>query len=368
MTRIGLLLTLVLSLVACGGGGSPDGGGAKLTDRANSADWTALDAQLDSYLTSQNGPLRGYGFVLFSRDGTLHTRVGGNQTVDTVLPIASASKMPSAAAILTLVDSGQLDLDEPVATYIAAAGNPIYWSPDKARITMRMLLAHTSGMIGLSDSQPNCLDRILALTLAQCAQLIAATPLLTAPGTAFNYGGADYQVAGYVATLIAGKDWHQLFHDGIAQPLGLTRFTYGDPATVLNPRIAGGAESDLGDYARILRMIQNDGALDGRRVLSSDAVRELKHNNIAGLPIVYAPFPQQARSSYTGYTLGFWVSSSSLHPGSAGPEFSDPGLFGTTPWIDEDIGYGAILLIDNNTYTGLDIWNAVRPLIIQQLG
>lgn len=368
MKKMCLLMVLLLSLCACGDGSPDSGGEPKLTDRTSTADWSALDAKLDSYLASQNGPLRGYGFVLFARDGTLHTRVGGNQTADTVLSIASASKMPSAAAILTLVDSGQLDLDEPVKTYITAAGNPIFWPPDKSRITMRMLLAHTSGMIGLSASQPNCLDRILSLTLAQCAQLIAATPLLTVPGTVFNYGGADYQVAGYIATLIAGKDWHQLFRDGIAQPLGLTRFTYGDPATVLNPRIAGGAASDLGDYARILRMIQNDGTLDGQRVLSDSAVRELKHNNIAGLPILYAPFPQQARSSYTGYTLGFWVSSPSLHPGSAGPEFSDPSLLGTTPWIDEDIGYGAIILIDDNTSTGLDIWNAVRPLIIQQLG
>lgn len=360
-----LCLLFTLLLTACGSGG---GDGMPIEERAQGADWSALDSTLDGYLRSNGGELSGYGFLLFGPNGELHRRVGGTQSDNAVLRIASASKVPSAAAILTLVDRGLLDLDRPVAQYIEAAGNPILWPPDKRFITMRMLLAHTSGMIGLSDSQPNCLDRLLGLSLQQCAQIIAATPLLTPPGTAFNYGGADYQIAGYVATLIAGTDWHTFFANAIARPLNLRRFNYGDAATVINPRIAGGAFSDLNDYARILRMVQNGGSLDGRRVLSSASVRELLRNQIAGLPILFAPFPQQARQSYTGYTLGFWVSDASLHPGSAGPEFSDPGLFGTTPWIDQDLGYGAVILIDDSTRTGLDMWNAVRPLIIDTLG
>lgn len=366
MKRLSFLAALLLMLCGCDSVTSP---GDSLPAKAATADWTALDSKLDSFLAAKGGPVRGYGFLLFSRDGVIHSRAGGNQTLDSVLRIASATKVPSAVAILTLVDQGKLDLDIPVEHYIEAAGRPIIWPFDKSAITMRMLLAHTSGLPGGARAEPNCLDRVLAVSLQSCAQLVALTPLLSAPGTAFAYGGGDYQLAGYIATLIAGKNWQSFFADAIANPLGLTRFSYGDPATVSNPRIAGGAGSDVNDYAKILRMIQNGGVADnGQRVLSSKVIRELLRNQTAGLPILYAPFAQQVRESYSGYTLGFWVSERALHPGSRGPEFSDPGLFGTVPWIDQDLGYGAILLIDDNTFTGLDLWNAVRPLIIDQLG
>lgn len=362
-------LSVLLAALVLGGCDSTNGPSDGLPGKIDTANWAALDAKLDSFLSSNGGPVRGYSFLLFSADGTIHSRAGGNQTIDSAVRIASATKVPSAAAILTLVDQGKLNLDLPIDRYLEAAGNPITLPIDKRNVTMRMLLSHTSGLPGGARAEPNCLDRVLAVSLQSCAQLVALTPLLTAPGTAFAYGGGDYQLAGYIATLIAGKNWQSFFADALGTPLGLTRFTYGDASAVSNPRIAGGANSDVHDYAKILRMIQNGGVADsGQRVLSRSAINELLRNQIAGLPILYAPFAQQARDSYNGYTLGFWVSDLSLHPRSAGPELSDPGLFGTTPWIDQDIGYGAIILIDDNTFTGLDIWNAVRPLIIDQLG
>jgi hypothetical protein len=68
-----------------------------------------------------------------------------------------------------------------------------------------------------------------------------------------------------------------------------------------------------------------------------------------------------------GYSFGWWHSSPTLHPGSDGPELSDQGAFGCTPWVDLDLGYTAIILIRDRTRTGTEIWNAVRPLIFEQL-
>lgn len=336
-------------------------------------DWSKLGAALDGFVSTANNPpsgsASGYSFLLFNGSGTLYSRAGGDHSLATVEMLASASKLPSSAAILTLVDQGKLNLDTTIATYLHNAGDPITWPSDKAAITMRMLLAHTSGLPGLADNQPNCLNQQASGTLQQCAQNIANATLVSQPGAEFNYGGADYQVAGYVATLISGAaNWQTFFNNAIATPLGgIASYSYGDPALVSNPRIAGGAMSNVTDYATILGMVQGGGTFNGKQVLSAAAINALKTNQIEGLPTAFTPFSSSAAASYPGYGLGLFISAPALYQPSPGPEFSDPGLFGATPWFDNGLNYGAVILIKQDTQTGLDMWNAARPLIIQQL-
>ena len=183
--------------------------------------------------------VNGLGFMVARNGQVIYAQAFGNQQVDTVLPIASSSKMPSAAVIMSMVDQGLLDLDKPVGSYLAGK---IDWPQDKAAITLRMMLNHTSGL------QPNapCLVRPF-LTLRECAQEIADTPLDFAPGTQFEYGGGGFQVAGYIAEAVSGQRWSDLFDQRIGKPLGLTTFNYG---VGTNPQIAGSARSDLADYTK----------------------------------------------------------------------------------------------------------------------
>jgi len=239
-------------------------------------DWSKVSAALDGFVSSADTPpsgtVGGYSFLLFDGSGTLYTRAGGDHSLATVEMLASASKLPSSAAILSLVDQGKLNLDTPIATYLHNAGDPITWPSDKAAITMRMLLAHTSGLPGLGDSQPSCLNQPAAGTLQQCAQDVANATLVSQPGAEINYGGADYQVAGYLATLISGAaNWQSFFSTAIATPLGgVATYSYGDPTLVSNPRIAGGAVSNVSDYATILhgagrRQVQRQAGAVGER-------------------------------------------------------------------------------------------------------
>jgi len=108
-------------------------------------------------------------FIL-SKDGQiLYEKALGNQTMNSFLPIASSTKMPSAVVILSLAQEGLLDLDEPISTYLQGHIN---WPSDKAAITTRMMLNHTSGL----QSNPFCLNRRRG-TLKECAQEIANAPL-----------------------------------------------------------------------------------------------------------------------------------------------------------------------------------------------
>ena len=284
---------------------------------------------------------------------TLFLEGFGDQTVDTVLPIASATKMPSALAILTLVDRGPLDVDRPVAGYLSGR---IDWPADKAAVTTRMLLNHTSGLRGDAP----CLGDQVETTLRDCAQEIAHALLGFDPGTMFAYGGGSFQVAGYVAEVLSGKPWNAFFADVVGGPLGLGRFIWGDTAS---PRVAGGASSDVSDYSRIERTSLDGGLWNGHRVLSSAMFVLMKADQKGSLPVVNSP----GGRNFPGYSFGWWHSDPALHPGSGGPELSDQGAFGCTPWVDLDLRDTAILLIRDRTSTGTAIWDAIRPLVIEQM-
>ncbi len=359
--------TTELALQASNGAGS-------MTVPANlrTYDWSATAATLDATIGSGSGQVNGYSFALIDGAGALFSRAGGNIAADRLVALASATKLPTVIAILTLVDRGEIALDTPVASYLAAHDPDFVWPADKTAITMRMLLAHTSGLPGLDDlSQPACINDETGTTLRACAQDIANTTLRDTPGAAFNYGGIDFQVAAYIATLISGQSWQDFFQSRVATPLGLSRFTFGDPATVSNPRAAGGGFALASEYSEFLRLLLNDGLHDGTRVLSSAMVVEILRDQTVGLPTRYTPFPFGRRIDYPGYGLGMFLSAPRLHPGSEGPEWSDPGVFGTMPWIDLSLKYGAVLLLERDpadgTVTGIDIWDDLRPDIISQL-
>lgn len=356
--RAKLLLAAAVSasllLSACGNRG--DSGA---NDHAH--DWTALTSTLDSYLGTDDNQVEGYSFALKLDGKTVYTRAAGDvsgtnlpMTLDLAIPIASASKALSATIILSLVKDGLIDLDVPVAQYI---GSQIDWPSDKSSITMRMLLNHTSGIPFTSP----CLDKDNT-TLADCAQEIADTDLNFTPGLQFGYSGADYQVAGYIATVVSGKSWATLVNERLAGPLGMGSLTYGDTD---NPRIAGGAWSTAEDYLKFTQLYLDGGKIDGTRIISASQVNTAKIDQVKDLPVYFSPEPEG--SGLNGYSFGWWISDADLHPGSAGPEISDPGLFGTTPWIDFDKHYTAIVLINGTPEVGYAMFNAARTEILQQL-
>jgi hypothetical protein len=110
-------------------------------------------------------------------------------------------------------------------------------------------------------------------------------------------------------------------------------------------------------------MILNNGEYNGIQILSPETVQMMSASQISGLPLFRSPGEDDL---LLGYGFGFWISEPSIHPGTQGPELSDQGAFVCTPWLDLDLDYSAVLLIKDRTRTGTEIWNAVRPIIIQQ--
>lgn len=263
----------------------------------------------------------------------------GSYTLDTVVPIASASKWLAGATIMTVVDEGRIDLDAPIRTYLPQATGP------SGRITMRQLVSLTSGL-EYDDRIPCYGD--LSVTLAACTDQILDLPLLGPPGSGFRYTGTHLFVAAAVAEAVTGQTWEQLFQTRIAGPLGMDRttFTAARRATAPDghPQPAGSAVSTLGDYGRFLEMLVHDGvAPDGTVVLSSDAVREMGEDQTGDA--AWLTGAANRKAAETPYGVGHWLDL--IDADGITQVESSPGKFGFRPWIDHTNDIAGVFLIDD---------------------
>ncbi|HAA33670.1 MAG TPA: hypothetical protein DCE56_45490, partial [Cyanobacteria bacterium UBA8553] len=231
--------------------------------------------------------LRGAAALIMRDNRVIYERAFGDYTTNTVVPIASASKLISASVIMSVVDEGLLSLDAPISKYLPDL------SGKEGRITLRQLMSHTSGLPGNNRCLANT-----SITLAECVDQIFRVGLQTDPGTQFRYGGVSFQVAGRLAEVASGKSWNTLFEEKIKNPLNMVNTSYGNTE---NPRIAGGASSTLQDYANLLQMLLNGGVFKSKRSLSAQSVTEMQRDQTRGVPIASTPQPDKRR-----YGLGAW--------------------------------------------------------------
>jgi CubicO group peptidase (beta-lactamase class C family) len=161
---------------------------------------------------------------------------GRPMTTETVLDLASVTKMASTTAIaMALVGSGSLELDTPVAEHLSGL-------PGGRDVTVRHLLAHTSGLPPWSPLYCATTDRQEALALA------AGTTRVAEPGTTWSYSDLGLITLGSVLEAVGGQRQDELFASLVARPLGLAHTAYGpvDPATA-----AASADSDVVEHEMV---------------------------------------------------------------------------------------------------------------------
>jgi CubicO group peptidase (beta-lactamase class C family) len=243
------------------------------------------------HTSSRVGPLA----IILQRDGrTIYQRGFRGATERTPFSIASGSKWLIAAAIMTLVDDGLLSLDDTVGQYLSS------FTGDKAGITLRQLISHTSGLPARLKNK-NTRPADLAKSVDQLGR---RTRLAAAPGTRFCYGNLSFQVAARVAEVATGKPWYRVFDERIAGPLGLRNTTF--PEHGLGHGI-NAARASVADYAAFLDMFRKGGvSASGVRVLSSEAVSEMTKSNTTGLEMSCVNMIRHGQMGRTEYGLGVW--------------------------------------------------------------
>ena len=122
-------------------------------------------------------------------------------TPDSVFWIASMTKAITAAAAMQLVEQGKLSLDEPIGRVLpelaapqvvkgfGANGKPKL-RPAKKPITLRHLMTHTSGFAYemWNGDMVRYLEKTGMPSVTTCKNDALKTPLMTDPGTRWEYG------------------------------------------------------------------------------------------------------------------------------------------------------------------------------------
>jgi CubicO group peptidase (beta-lactamase class C family) len=264
--------------------------------------------------------LAGAALVVVHDETVLHRRWFGSLRGGTRIPIASASKWLTAATVMSFVDAGRLTLDDPVSHYLPG------FQGAKASVTVRELLAHTSGL-----PTPSCIGDP-SVTLATCVDRIAAgPPPASVPGREFHYSPVGYAIAGRLVEVLGGARFEDVFVSRIASPLGMkaTRFdAFG--SSLDNPDPAASAASTIDDYQRFLDMMLHLGLVGGRQVLSEASVRAIERDQVVGID-TSADFAVRITKIPT-YGLGVWRDV--VGPADETRIVSGNGALGFYPWID----------------------------------
>jgi CubicO group peptidase (beta-lactamase class C family) len=132
---------------------------------------------------------------------------------DTLASVYSGSKGLTSTCVHLLADRGELDLKAPVARYW-----PEFGQAGKQDITVAMVLAHRSGVIG-PRSRMHWADA--ADWNAVCARIAAAEPWWE-PGTAQGYHMVTFGfILGEVVRRVTGRSIGHYLRTEIAEPLGI---------------------------------------------------------------------------------------------------------------------------------------------------
>ena len=360
-----------------------------------------MNAELDKILSDgiEQGAAPGAVAIVVNRDGVIWegaagertTNSGTPMTTDTVGAIFSMTKAVTGAAAMQLVEQGKLELDAP-------AGNVIPWLHEvqvldgfdhdgkprlrasKTPVTLRHLLTHTSGFTYelWNANEVKWKEVTGAPSLFTLENKALQTPLAFDPGTQWEYGiGIDW--VGKMVEAVSGQTLGEYFANHLTGPLGMsdTAFSHtpsmleraagihartpdGDlPAIELpaveNPEFemgGGGLHGTMRDYGRFIRMILNDGELDGIRVLKAETVASMSQNHIGDLRVkklaTVAPvfsndaefFPGEPKS----WGLTFQINETACSTGRPAGTLMWAGLANSFYWIDKTNGIGGAYL------------------------
>jgi CubicO group peptidase (beta-lactamase class C family) len=296
---------------------------------------------------------------------------GRPMTADSVFWIASMSKPITGAAVMVLVEEGKLTIDDPVEKYLPEFrgqmvavyqddGTKLLKKP-RHPITVRNVLAHTSGLPFSSVIEQPTLD---GRSLEVATVSYALTPLLFEPDTKYLYSNAGINTAGRIVEVLSGMPFEKFVEERLFKPLGMADTTFWPDEAQLarlaksyrpkpesaapaleempikqlryplsdrrtrHPMPAGGYFSTAADVGRFCRMLLGGGELDGRRVLSEQAVKQLTTRQT----------PADLKESYG---LGFTVNGTSFgHGGAHATNMSiDPATGLATVWMVQHAGF-----------------------------
>ncbi len=325
---------------------------------ATSQDMSGVDRFMQDELDASSLP--GAALAITRGDQVLHVRgyghdaTGAPLTGTSLFRIASLSKSMTAMAVMQLVDTGHLSLDNSVASYLPEF-HPT--DPRGADITVHEILNQTSG---LSDRTFNELDDPQPRTLTEAVARLNPTTLAADPGTQWNYHNPNYEVAARLVEVASGQPFDEYLREHVFLPAGMpaTSTTYTD-----NAPVAGLADGHVMAYGHALPIGLPDkfgaGAGDVVSTASDMAnwliVNTNRGRSFEGNRLVSENALEQMHSSSTpvGYGYGW---SENRAPGSPTRVGHTGNLltFSAFQTFLPDSGYGLVLMFNSGSARTID--------------
>ena len=281
------------------------------------------DSDIQVFLQEQidAGLIAGAIVGIVDRTGPLSIHVAGlaapgrKMQEDNIFWVASCSKPIVCTALMSLVDEGRLCLDDLLEDHLPIFKNmqriveegaeQTVLIPNETPFTLRQCLAHVSGLPFLSRAENLCIDK---LSLAEAVISYAMSPLSFIPGTAYSYGNAGINSVCKVVEQVTGLDIDSFVRERLLDPLGMHETTMWtrpeDESRLVNcfgpdetekqlvphkmPYVSapfsdrsrgqhpGGCYfSTIHDMMRFCQFILNDTTINGERLLSVTACKEM---------------------------------------------------------------------------------------------
>lgn len=155
-------------------------------------------------------------------EGVSSLETGSPLTPDHLFYLQSISKTYMAVAVLRLFEEGRLGLDDPITRYLDYPW--LHRLNGIERVTVRMLLSHTSGLPEYS-TEPRLVSRIIQdpLTVLSPEEMLAfldGHAMDSEPGSRYAYRNTNYALLSLIADRVSGD--HQAYiQKEILEPLGL---------------------------------------------------------------------------------------------------------------------------------------------------
>ena len=185
-----------------------------------------LQAKLDKLITTANEQSLFNGVVLVAEKGeVVFTKAIGHANMEWEVPhildskfqIASVSKQFTCNLILQLVDEGTIKLDAKINDYL-----PDYPNKQGSKVTIRHLMAHTSGIPDYSNFE-NWYSELWTKDFEpdELLQEFDTLDLEFDPVSKFHYSNSGYFVLGRIIETVTGKPFNKVVVERIIEPLGL---------------------------------------------------------------------------------------------------------------------------------------------------
>jgi CubicO group peptidase (beta-lactamase class C family) len=248
--------------------------------------------------------------ALVGRGDSVEIAAAGEVEPDSIVRIASISKLITAAAVMLLVDDGLVALDDPIARWLPELGAPVVVRtprsaiddvvPAMRPITVEDILTFRAGWGFPSDfSLPAVAELFQRLPVFGAREApddwlvtLARVPMLRQPGEAWLYNTCS-DIQGVLIARAAGRPLPEFLAERIFEPLGMIDTGFHVPSGQLDrlapyhrpdlaliedglwtrppifPSGSGGLVSTLADWHRFGRMLLADGV----GILSPQSVR-----------------------------------------------------------------------------------------------